>query len=134
MTLSLWKQLALSLRQLLGLVRNPSAEFTASYEQAPLRTGRAPYRASHSSLAQAAAQDMYFFCPPAQRRQRAHLLGLAQGGHTEGVFAALPGRRAPRRIVTCRGLHSPWAARVRRQPAAERVTGHLYGACPLSRA
>ncbi|KAK9826831.1 hypothetical protein WJX81_005280 [Elliptochloris bilobata] len=61
-------------------------------------------------------QNTYFYCPPAQRRQRALLLGPAQARPPDGIFAALPGRPAPKRIVTCRGLLSTWAARKRKLP------------------
>jgi hypothetical protein len=40
-------------------------------------------------------------------------LGAQGGCPPDGVFASLPGRRAPRRILTCRGLVDAWAVRVR---------------------
>jgi len=58
----------------------------------------------------------------------------SQGGcPPDGMFASLPGRRAPRRIVTCRGLVDAWAVRVRRpaRPSAELVEARVVlSACP----
>lgn len=62
-------------------------------------------------------QNTYFYCPPAQRRQRTQQLCPQHGRPPDGFYASLPGRRPPKRIVTCQGLVDGWAVRVRGQLA-----------------